>query len=165
MTTKQPTQSAKRGFTLVELVITIALFAIIAVVGGVSLFGTQRKSTLTGTVQQIAALLREAQSDAMAGEQGTAWGVHFENATATAPFYSLFASSTYSPQAIVGGYYRLPASVGYATSSLPAGAAVNITFSPITGTASASTSITLYSLGSAAFSSTISIASSGAVSD
>ena len=156
-------KGSKKGFTLIELVITIAIIAVVAIIGTVSLFGAQHKATLTGTVQQIAALLREAQSDSMAGENGTAWGVHFENATTTAPFYALFSSSTYSPQAVVG-YYRLPASVGYATSTLPVGAVVNIIFSPITGAASASTSITLYTLGSAAFSSTISIASSGAVS-
>lgn len=98
----------------------------------------------------------------MAQEQGVSWGVHFANATNTAPFYAFMASSTYSTATVVG-YYRLPPSISYLTSTLASGAALDVTFSPITGAASASTSIGLFAVGQA-LSSTIRISSSGATS-
>lgn len=152
----------KKGFTLMEILITISIFAILAVIATLNLTGSRNGTNLAGTTKQIGALLREAQSDTMSDDRGTVWGVHFDNA-AGAPFYALFASSTYSAAAVVGRY-PLSAGVTYATSTLPQGSAINIIFAQITGAASASTSIVLYAPGpGGGLSSTISIASSGAV--
>ncbi|MGC9599357.1 MAG: prepilin-type N-terminal cleavage/methylation domain-containing protein [Minisyncoccia bacterium] len=157
-------KTLRAGFTLIELLVTVALFvALIALLSTANLFGSRNKADLNGATEDIAALLREAQSDSMAQEQGVSWGVHLENATATTPFYALFASSTYAKSAIVG-YYPLPSSVAYVTATLASGAAINITFSQVTGAASVATSVGLYSRGTASLSSTISVASSGAVS-
>lgn len=153
----------KKGFTLIELVI---VFGIIVAVGAVAFANlSTRKSVtdLTATSQQIASLLRQAQIDAIQQKSNTSWGVHFENSTTTTPFYALFQTS-YSTATIVGGLYRLPPTVAYTTSTLASGATLNMTFSAITGTASASASIGLYMpQQNSAFSSTISIASSGSV--
>ncbi len=157
-------KTLRAGFTLIEIVITIALLAaLIVLLNTANLFGGRNEADFNSATKNIAALLREAQSDSMAQEQSVSWGVHLENATATTPFYALFASSTYATSAIMG-YYPLPSSVAYATATLASGAAIDITFSQITGTASVSTSIGLYSRGTASLSSTISVASSGAVS-
>lgn len=145
-----------------ETMIVLAIIAILSTAALTNFFGSRNKADLDGVTQQIAALLREAQSDSMAQSQGVSWGVHLENPTTATPFYSLFASSTYSTSTVVG-YYRLPASVGYLTSTLAQGSAINITFSALNGTASASTTIRLYSRNAASLSSTISVASSGAV--
>ena len=89
--------------------------------------------------------------------------MHFSNATATAPFYALFTGS-YSASATVG-YYPLPSTVAYQTSTLATGATLDVVFSPISGAASTSTSIGFYMpQENVAFSSTISVASSGEVS-
>ncbi len=151
----------KRGFTLIELVVTIGILVTIAVVTIVNISGKRSNSNLTTTTQQVATLLREAQSDSLAQEGDAVWGVHFSNATATAPFYALFSGSYGAGAA--GGYYRLPATVAYKTSTLASGATLDITFSAITGAASASTSIGLYLINGSG-SSTISVASTGAVS-
>ncbi len=152
----------RKGFTLIELIVVIAIMAIIATVAGLNLTGSRDKTDLTSTTQQIGTLLRQAQSDAMSEKQGTAWGVHFDNTTST-PYFALYASAVYSTSSINGGYYPLPRTVAYATATVPQGSAVNITFSAVTGAASAPASISLYVIGDPSISSTISISSAGAV--
>lgn len=153
--------AARTGFTLTELIIIIAIAAVIGLVSFPILFSRRNTNDLTDSAQQIASLLRQAQNDSMAGKQGASWGVHFQNATATAPFYALF-SSAYSATNTTG-YYRLPATVGYMTSTLPLGSSVDIVFSQISGAASASTSIGLYLVGQPSSQSIISIASTGVI--
>jgi hypothetical protein len=99
----------------------------------------------------------------MAQKQSVSWGVHLENTTSPAPFYALFSSSTYSASVIMGSY-PLPSAVVYDTSTIAVGASVNITFAQVTGLASVSTNIRLFIPNQSALSSTISVASSGAIS-
>lgn len=158
----------RKGFTLVELMLVIAIMAVLAIVVFADLSGRRSKADLTATTQSVETLLRQAQSDAAFQENnaqasGVAWGVHFANATATAPFYALFTGS-YAASTTVG-YYVLPSTVSYQTSTLAVGATRDVIFSPITGASSVSTSIGFYMPTESAFSSTIFIASSGAVSD
>ena len=150
------------GFTLIELLIVIALIAIIGLVLFLMLGGRRNEGDLTSTALQIAATLREAQSRSVAEDQNAAWGVHFSNATATAPYYALF-SSAYA-QSTTAGYYRLPASVAFASSTLAVGSSVDILFSGLSGIASVSTSIGVVSISQPSLSSTVKVANSGAVS-
>ena len=155
---------SERGFTMIELIIVVALVAAVAVIAATNLFGSKSKDDLTNASQSIAASLREAQSNAMSEEQGTAWGVYFNNATTTTPFFALISSSTYATSVVVGGTHPLPASVAYDTATLASGASTTESFSLLTGLASASMTIRVYVQNTPSLSSTISIASSGAVS-
>lgn len=149
---------------MVELLVVIVLFVLMGVVVFSSLGGRRSEADLTATTQQIGSLLRTAQTNAMAQQSDVPWGVYFSNATNTAPFYALFTTS-YSAANVVGSPYLLPTTVYFVTSTLASGATTSVTFAVISGTASASTTIGLYMpKTSAAFSSTISIASSGSVS-
>ena len=152
----------RQAFTLIELLVVMGIIVAIALVALPNLLGRRNTGDLTNTATQIAALLRQAQSASMAQEQGVSWGVHFQNATATAPFYALF-TSVYSTTSTTG-YYRLPNTVGYLTSTLSSGSSLDITFSQILGAASASTSMGLYLLGQPSSQAIISVASSGVVS-
>jgi prepilin-type N-terminal cleavage/methylation domain-containing protein len=154
----------KKGFTLVELIVVIALIIASGAVVFANLAGRRSTTDLTAATQQIGVLLRQAQSDAVEQESDVAWGVHFANPTGTAPFYALFTTS-YSAGTVVGTPYLLPTTVAYTTSTLAAGATLDVIFSPISGASSVSTSIGLYMPGqSAAFSSAISISPSGEIS-
>lgn len=159
----------RKGFTLVELVVVFGIMIAVGAIVFATLAGRRTDTDLTSATQQIATLLRQAQSDAVAQENGAvagssvSWGVHFANATATTPFYALFTGS-YAASTTVG-YYALPSTVAYRTSTLASGATLDVIFSPITGMPSVSTSIGFYMpKENTAFSSTISIASSGEVS-
>lgn len=149
------------GFTLIELIITLGIFILLGGIVFINIAGRRSETDLFDTQEQIAAVLREAQSNSMAQKNGVAWGVHFDNSTTTAPFYILFFTA-YSATTTVGGNVPLPASVSYNTSTLASGATLDVIFSQLVGNTT-STSVGLY-MPKQSFSNTITIASSGAVS-
>ena len=158
-------KDSSRAFTLIEILVVIGIIGTIMLMTLPNLLNKKRSGDLTNTATQIAALLRQAQNDAMAQKNGLSWGVHFQNTTDTAPFYALFSStsSAYTSSSITG-YYRLPNTVGYLTSALPPGSSLDVVFSQIVGSASASTSIGLYLISNSSSQAIVSVASSGAVS-
>jgi prepilin-type N-terminal cleavage/methylation domain-containing protein len=156
-------RASRRAFTLIELVIVVAIIAAVSMFTFLLFSGRRNAEDLTTVKQQIAAMVREAQSRSALEYQNVSWGVYFSNSTATAPFYALFYS--FYSSATTAAYYRLPASVAYVTSSLPSGGTSTVMFAQISGLASASTSVSLRSLSQPNLASaTISISSSGAVS-
>lgn len=157
------TRRKRAGFTLVELIVVIAVIAVLGIVSLVNLLGRRNTSDLTATAQRMAALLREAQSRSVAQYSSQSWGVHFENTSSPAPFYALFSGASYSTSS-QESRYPLSASVAYTTSTVPQNASVNILFSQISGAQTGSSSVGIYLLQSPSSSSTISVATSGAVS-
>lgn len=156
--------SGNKGTTLVELLIVIAIVAVISAVGLLNLLGRNAQTDLNNTTEQMASLLREARNRSVAQASSTSWGVRFSNPTTTTPFYALFFSQTYSSSTTLG-YYRLPYDLAYSTATVPSGSSTDITFSQLSGQATASTSINIYATKSGiSNSSTINIASSGAIS-
>ncbi len=137
----------RAGFTLIEVLIVIAVIAVIAAVSVLNLAGRRTGAVLTDPAKQMGALPREAQGDALAGEQGAEWGVHFDNTTSTAQFYSLFYTSngTYASSTEFG-QYPLPAGLCFATSSVPDASTSDVIFSTASGAPLASATITLQSM-------------------
>lgn len=154
-------RSGNKGTTLTELLVVIAIIALIGVISLLNLFGRRGQVDLANTTQQIATLLREARVRSVSQSSSTSWGVHFGNTAE--PFYALFYSNTYAPTTTIG-YYRLPRTLAYDSSTISYGSSLEITFSQISGLASASTSLTLFSTKGNSSSTTIHVASSGAVS-
>ena len=157
--------SHKNGFSLIEIFVVIGVIAILAAVSFTTLVNRRSRTEFDGTTRRVAALLREAQSHSMAQKDGTTWGVHLENSTATSPFYAIFKTS-YSTSGQIG-YYRLPTSIQYATSSIAEGGSIDSTFAQISGLPSASSSITLELTGGGSAvtaSSTITVNTNGLIS-
>ena len=155
-------EQRENGFTLIELLIVIAVVVAVAIVALVNLTGNRNETGVNSGAQQIVTLARQAESDSAAQLQGMSWGIHFSNAANAAPSYALFKGSSYSATNTVGTY-RLPAGVGYLSSTLPLGSTRDVTFSPVSGAASTSTNITIYSLANPSLATTISITSLGLV--
>ncbi len=145
-----------RGFTLIEMMIVLAIIVIIGTTVTLNLFGNRSHADLTNTAKEIATTLRQAQSDSLSSEQGGAWGVHFDNTSSTQPYYSLvYTSSTNIGGGLTGGssgsgfvittvgQYNLPADVCYASSSIAIGSSTNIFFSEVSGAPSATATIVL----------------------
>jgi prepilin-type N-terminal cleavage/methylation domain-containing protein len=103
-------RASRRAFTLIELVIVIAIIAASSIVTLLMFYGRRNADDLAGAKEQVAAVLREAQSRSMSEDNNAPWGVHFANTTSTAPSYALF-STAYST-GTTAAYYRLPSSVG-----------------------------------------------------
>lgn len=69
----------KKGFTLVELLLTIGIFAIIATLTSINFFSTYAQSNLGAAEDVLIADIKSAQSNAMAGKGSTNWSVIIPN--------------------------------------------------------------------------------------
>lgn len=67
------------AFTIIELIIVLAIFAIAAATTLPFLGRFQQSESLLTITQDVTHALRTAQQKAMAGEYGSNWGVRFEN--------------------------------------------------------------------------------------
>jgi prepilin-type N-terminal cleavage/methylation domain-containing protein len=91
----------QKGFTLVELIISIALIAIIAGISFSNLGGHQKKLEVDLEAEKIVAYLRETRNRAIAGQDNSSWGIHFVNVSNGDDYYNLFKGLTFSTSAIV----------------------------------------------------------------
>ncbi len=128
-----------RGFTILELVISIAVISIIGVMAGVELINYQRSTAAESVARDIMSELRFAQSRAITGEdgdlngQGDAWGVRFSNSADDT--YQVFYGSVYNSASATATIY-LPSSVVF--TSPTEGNNKDIIFTKLTGTATSS---------------------------
>ncbi len=118
--------------------------AVLAAVGSVSFFSFYAQNNLNLTVNEIIFLLRNAQNRSITQENGSNWGVHFENPSGQNDFYALFQGAAYSSGNTVLRANLRPAVQFNNPSS---GASKDIIFNPISGlpTASATVIISLKS--------------------
>ncbi len=96
---------------MIELLVTAAILAAIAAVGGINLFGYYIRQNLKLTVEEVTALIRDAQNrtlvaqDGNADDQGDQWGVHFENKTSAPDLVELFCcGQSYALGTVVSAY-------------------------------------------------------------
>ncbi len=133
----------RRAFSLIEIMIVLAVAAVITVVAGLSLTSSRSGKDLKNAAVEMGVLLREAQSRSVAQANGAGWGVHFDNTDPSAPFFALFSGTSYSTGSHVGNSYPLPPNIIFDSATLASGASFDITFAQITGLPSTSTVITL----------------------
>jgi prepilin-type N-terminal cleavage/methylation domain-containing protein len=156
----------RRGFTLVELLVTVVIMAILAIATLFTLKG-RNNTDLSSAGQQIGTILREAQSRSMTQASDTTWGVYFGNPTGGHPFFALFSGPAYSTSTR-SGYYSLPTDVCYETTNIPVGSSTQVTFSPLGGAPSSPITV-LLDLTTPGCSSggqyTVSVGAQGTVSD
>ena len=149
-----------RAFTIIELIITVSLIAIIASVGFVNLVGYRERQSVKLASSGLVAVLRDAQNRSISEEQGVRWGVHLENPAGSANFYDLFPGACYSTSSIAG---RAILSSGVVFGSIASGASTTIIFSTLTGFPSASATIIISLASNNSVSSTITISSNGTI--
>ena len=109
----------------------MGIIAVITTVSLVNLVGWQKQKQLSSASQQIATLIREAESRAISQSKGASWGIHFEDGP-SGPYYALFYSDTYNATTTVTRY-SLPTSLNYNSSTFANGSSTTIIFSQISG--------------------------------
>ncbi len=67
--------SLPKGFTLVELMVTIGIFAVLATLSSINFFSTYSQSNLGATQDVLIADLKTAQSNAMSGSSDVTWSI------------------------------------------------------------------------------------------
>ena len=74
---------AEKGFSLLELIISLAIIALLGSLAGLGLVNYQRSMAADTTAREIVGQLRLAQRKAVSGEdgdlngQGDSWGIRF----------------------------------------------------------------------------------------
>ncbi|KKP97682.1 MAG: N-methylation motif domain protein [Parcubacteria group bacterium GW2011_GWD2_38_12] len=132
------------GFTLLEVILVLAILAIISTISFSYLGGFKTSSELDETAGQIVGKLREAQGKAMTGEDNKKWGVHFDN-TGAEPFYDFFSTtnSYASGSTIVETIYLTHLAQGITFTAPTSGQSIDVIFSKITGVPSSAQNIVI----------------------
>jgi len=134
----------KRGFSLLELLIVIAIIVTIAVVGIGSFRNFGKGVALSSEAQILISDLKQVRSNSMIGAGGLKWGVHFVNNVDD--YYELFSTPTNYNDAekVISVTNSLPKGI---TFSVPEeGYTKDIIFNKITGDTDVET-VGLYSEG------------------
>lgn len=115
-----------RSFGLIELLIVIAILAIISALVGINFHLFQRQVNLDATINQIIATLRSAQSQTLASQNQSSYGVYFETNA-----YTLFKGPDYILAAPDNKVYAIPQDLELSVISIAGGNGV--LFQRITG--------------------------------
>jgi Tfp pilus assembly protein FimT len=116
-----------RGVTLIELLLTVGIFIILAIISVPTFRYFQRESDLNNSTQEIINTLRLAQDKTLASEGGSNYGVHFEIEK-----FVLFEGTSYNPLATNNETHNLPQSVEVYEINL-AGEETEVVFDRLTG--------------------------------
>lgn len=143
-----------KGFTFIETILAAGIIAILAGIVLASFLNSRNAHDLLTSRQSVISLFRLAQAKTLAGEDGSVWGVHLEQAQAVLFRGNSYASATYT-QALA-----LPQTVQIANISLTGGGA-DVIFTALEGTTTQDGSFSMKVTGSAVLSSSVVIEKTG----
>ena len=132
------------GFTMLELLLVIGIFAVLAAVSAIQLANFQRGAKLESASKDIVSALRLAHDRAVLGEDGNtdgagdAWGIRFANASSDA--YQTFFGSSYSSGNVKETVF-LPSGVSFTAPT--EGFNADVVFAKLTGTTTAQVLVTI----------------------
>ncbi len=144
-----------RGFTLLELVFSIAILIFIAVLAVGNLKKFRQSSEIDRVVNDTLGLLREARSKTLGSENDSVYGVHFSPAAVT-----LFQGGIYNPASASNIVVVLPSNVSISVIDLST-TTDNVIFERLTGESKAIGTVTYIINGSASVNRKVQILPSG----
>jgi len=127
-----------KGFTLIEIMVVLALSAIILTVIITSYYDLAKKQALDKDYLSVASLLDQAKSSAINSKSASQYGVYFASSSAV-----LFKGQTYVSNNITNQTYLLNNRVSISALNLVGSSTDRVLFSRLTGYANASGTITL----------------------
>ena len=127
------------AFTLIEMLITIAILAVVIGVGFLNLANYKNKNTFDLDAQNVLEAIRNGENKALLGAGGTGWGIKFTSDTNDG-YYEIFSGSSYATSSVVTRE-TLTGSTLFANPA--SGFSKTITFAPLTGVPSQAESVVL----------------------
>lgn len=143
------------GFSLVEIIIGVAVLALVVSAGWFSFSSYAARRELESGTARVAALVSEARNKTLAGEGDSAYGVHFEQDRAV-----LFRAPTYQAGSANNKTEILPSRISISSINFSNS---EVVFKRLTGAALAAGSVTLSVRGAPSASRTISINALGTI--
>ncbi len=139
------------GFTLIEVLVTAGVLALIATFLGLSLWGFRAGQRLTQQTTLVVMALRDAQQRSIVREDGMEWGVRFTNASSGQDLVTLFQQSPSSGGgiSIADDVSSFPLAEGIEFSE-PASGSSEVVFTVLSGSPQASLTVSLRKVGSSA---------------
>ncbi len=108
----------RSGFTFIELIVGMGVFATLVGLATVNLLGVQRKSSLTATIDTLIADIKEQQIKAITGDTfgggQSSYGIYFGPGQ-----YVLFAGGTYHPNDSTNAMIPLDTNVVFSSINFP----------------------------------------------
>lgn len=144
-----------KGFTLIEVLVSLAILAVIATLGAVSFSGANTDRALTIEVEKTLTVLAKARSQTLAAKDGAVYSVHFEERKEV-----LFRGSVYSAEAATNQAQALNTAVKISALAL-AGGGSEVVFQKLTGATAQSGTITLAAVRDAGKTKVITITATG----
>ncbi|MEK7462902.1 MAG: type II secretion system protein [Patescibacteria group bacterium] len=139
-----------RGFTLIELIITLGIAVILGGVSMSSYFGYQSQQGVDGASSELLGTLRDAQQRAKSQDNSSAWGVYINAVSGAYDYYEVYYGANATTSKIT-----LPTDVEF---SAPAqGATLEIVFAKSTGLPSSAGPATIISKRSSSISESITL--------
>ena len=83
------------GFTLLEIILTMGILAILATAGFGLYYGFQANIKIDETADNISSILRAARANSISGEQGAQWGIRFVYPQTGDSYYDVFWGESY----------------------------------------------------------------------
>ena len=133
----QATGFSRRGITLIEMLVVVAILAILAGIGTLALTSFRSAKTLSADSARVVSMLADARARTLASIDDSQYGVHFATDRSI-----LFKGTSYTDGAATNVTLTLSSNVSISDISLPGGGS-DVLFSRLTGKTSQSGSITL----------------------
>lgn len=119
------------GFTLIEIIIVIAILIILVAIPITSYYSIQKKSDLDNGAQEFVSILKVAQNKTLSSDNNSQYGVYFDNSVFPNK-YILFKGSSYAQRdAYYDQIHFLPQSIEYLLIDFNGGS--EIVFDKLTG--------------------------------
>lgn len=129
----------QKGFSLLELLIVIAIIALLGAIGSGYYRGFIKNIELQSVSKALMGDLKHIRSKSMIGEDGVKWGAHIVNTSGGDQYYELFSTPTNYADIAKDVISTTTLSVGLTFSDPGAGASKDIIFTKISGTTTATT--------------------------
>ena len=146
-----------KGFSLIEILISISIIILIIAIATISYRSFEKETELEVVAQNILVTLKLAQTQTLASEDASQYGVHFE-----IDKYILFKGNTYQSTAADNKIYQLPSRLEIFDIDLIGGATSTV-FQRINGTTEQNGAVSLRIISQPAKLETIIIHSSGQI--